>query len=311
MKPAHLVALAALGFVGGAVLLSVNRKPVEAAGARSAPEAPAAPAAPSPATPPADKSEPDAAAQAERTHQLGLRASQDKDYDLAISYFTESLRLRPNHWPALKERWSARYFAGQYPAALEDAEELIKLAGGDNARLVLSLFSRGTTLSSLKRFDEAIRDYSEVLRLGGEHAALSALLYALRGEAYRMKKELDRAIRDCSAAIRLDPRRAATYATRAKAYNEKGLLDHAIADCSRALGLEQRADVYGLRGLCYYLKRDYRSASSDGESALALEPNSGVAHTLLSLAYGRMGDYNRALYHEAKAAEFGVLGGGK
>jgi tetratricopeptide (TPR) repeat protein len=303
---AILIALAAFSFLAGAVFLGMNRT-YAVAGPKPAAEGLTPhesadgerPPAPAPAVLPAPAAAvPSAFVEAERNLQLAREANKGKDYDLAVSYLNEALRLRPDYRDALLERWLARGMANQWPEALADATAVLRLSSGD-AELAQGYNSRGFAQLQLKNYDGAIRDCCEALRLGRKLTAV----YITRGDAYRMKIEPEKAIADYSTAIQLDPNGGDFYTKRGQAYHLMGKVDEAFADFSRSIELKPNAVSYFFRG-CYRSNRGQHAAAiQDAWAARALDLQYAPAYSLLACSYAGLGDGQNAAIYRAKYEE--------
>ena len=296
MKPTHFLALSTLGFVAGAVFLAVGRGYFDP-GVR--------PATHSPGTAPtnadsAAKPQVDDAAEAERNFRLGSEAVERKDYDLAISYLNEAIRLRPTYFDAIGRRYVANCGSHKLSAAVADTNLLIQLAADDTMK-GKAYWGRALAEWEMRDLDNSVRDCSEAIRLGFGDISV----YFLRGEVYREKGEFDQAIADCSTALRFDSGFDGAYETRGRAYFGKYMYENAIRDFSRALELKPSAERYSFRGDAYALMGDATAGARDGESALLLDPNCKDAHQLLALCYANLGDQRRASYHQQRFAQLG------
>src|SRR5688572_17287208 len=119
MKPTAVAGIAIVGFLVGLTYFNSRQ---QASTARS--EGPSAQNSATAAQVP-DSS-------AEWNFTQGVTADQKKDYDLAVSYFSESLRLRPHYIPAIQKRGRARLCTNDYEGAHADAREVIRLASHAN-----------------------------------------------------------------------------------------------------------------------------------------------------------------------------------
>ena len=142
--------------------------------------------------------------EAKRVQEQGKRAWANNDLDMAISCFSEAIRLDPKN--------------------------------------ASSYYCRGLAYWEKHKYDRAIADYTEVIRLDPKAAEAyrgRAMAYGNRG-----KGEYDEVIADYTEAIRLDPKDAEAYSGRAMAYGNKGDHDKAIADYSEAIRLTQKTPMH-------------------------------------------------------------------
>ena len=132
----------------------------------------------------------------------GLDFYEKKDYDHAISEYSEAIRLDPNN-----------DFA--------------------NASVY---YYRGLAYRYKSEYDQAIRDFNRAILLN----PVRANAYYYRGIAYYHKEEYDNAIRDFNEAIFLDPSDPTAYYYRGVVYREQGKDAEAQADFdqSRQLGYQ-------------------------------------------------------------------------
>jgi Tfp pilus assembly protein PilF len=132
-------------------------------------------------------------------YNRGLAWCEKKDYDKAISEFTEAIRLDPNFARPYFVRgtiWGSRQ---EYDKAIADYTEVIRI----NPKDVVAHVLRGNAWSNKKEYDKAIADYTKLIRIDPEQAAG---WYMNRGEVWRAKKEYDKAIEDFTEAIHIDPK---------------------------------------------------------------------------------------------------------
>jgi tetratricopeptide (TPR) repeat protein len=158
-----------------------------------------------------------------------LRIS-DREWDGAIEFFTEAIRLDPQFTRAYLNRGFAYDQKGDYDRAIADYTEVIRL----NPQSVAAYLNRGFVYYEKRDYDGAIANYTEVIRLNPNDARP----YGYRGETYYEKGDYDRAIADFTEVIRLDPQSVGGYTYRAWAYGEKGDYGRAIADFIEILRID-------------------------------------------------------------------------
>jgi tetratricopeptide (TPR) repeat protein len=223
-----------------------------------------------------------------------------REYDKAISDYTEAIRLDPNYASAFDSRGNAYYARGDYDKAISDFTEAIRL----DPNYFRAHVDRGDAYLKQSDFDKAISDYNEAIRLSPN----SAWGYAYRATAYEKQGALDKAISDHTEAIRLDPNDGFRYYDRGRAYGKKGDLDKAISDYTEAIRVDPtssfREDFYFSRGDAYYDLGDYDKAISDLTEAIRLDQTSSgraAAYQSRGDAYEKHGDHDKAFsdYNEA------------
>jgi tetratricopeptide (TPR) repeat protein len=133
-----------------------------------------------------------------------------KEYDKAISAFTEAIRLNPIFSAAYYDRGCAYDDQGKYAMAISDYTEAIQL----DPNFTFAYYNRGNVYESQGKYAMAISDYNEAIRLDPNYGPA----YLNRGIAYRDQGNYAMAISDYNEAIRLDPNYALAYKNRGNAY---------------------------------------------------------------------------------------------
>ncbi len=224
----------------------------------------------------------------------GLLFAGRGEYDTAIAFFTDAIKLDPNLAPAYHSRGTAYGSKGDYDRAIADLSQAIKL----DPNLAFAYNNRGNAYSGKGDYDRAIADYTQAIKLDPNLAPA----YNNRGNAYSGKGDYDRAIADYTQAIKLDPNYAPAYYNRGTAYDDKGDYDRAIADLSQAIKLDPNyASAYYNRGNAYSGKGDYDRAIADYTQAIKLDPNYAFAYYNRGAAYFNKGDYDQAAADFSKA----------
>ncbi len=91
------------------------------------------------------------------------------------------------------------------------------------------------------------------------------------------RKDYDTAIARLSDAIRLAPDDAEAWSARGEAHAHKGDSAPALLDCAESLKLAPGSSkVYRRCGNVHYIARDYRSAITNYDVAIQLDPHSAV-----------------------------------
>jgi len=198
----------------------------------------------------------------------GQTSLEKKDYDTAISEFSEAIRLEPNNAWALSSRGYAWSMKKNYDKAIDDYNESIRLDP-----LNASVFNvRGNAWLEKKEYDKAIHDYDDAIRLDSK----LSWPFNNRAIAWSRKKDYDKAIKDHDEAIRLDPREAAFYCN--LAWLLISYPDSKAGDGKRAIELATKA--------CELT--DWKR---------------GVPLTTLAAAYARGGQFDEAQRYQSKALQ--------
>jgi tetratricopeptide (TPR) repeat protein len=239
-----------------------------------------------PVVPPAPDPQP-VTGDAKVYYDRGVAASNRKEYDIAITEYTEAIRLNPNYTDAYYNRGIAYYSKRNYDRAITDYTEAIRL----NPNFANAYYGRGVAYRNKGDYNRAITDYTEAIRLNPN----SAEAYHGRGLAYYYKNDYDRAITEYTEAIRINPNLTNAYINRGNAYNANRDYDRAITDQTAAIRINpNEVDAYNNRGNAYYNKRDYDRAITEYSEAIRINASFAVAYTNRGNAYKAKGDQARA-----------------
>jgi len=145
----------------------------------------------------------------------GFEATENKDLDKAVDAFRKATQLdrkqEPNLVAALQHRGMESTTQQQYPEAIEDFTEALKLkpddAGIHERRAYVEMKTNA--------YDKALADYSEAIRLKPNEVRY----YLLRSYIYETKDDIKSSMADTEEALKLDPKNE--EATSRKARLEK------------------------------------------------------------------------------------------
>jgi len=135
----------------------------------------------------------------------GLVEADKNNQDLAIYYYTEALKINPDHAIAYNHRAWAKYLSGQCLGALGDANKSINLSPTE-----YSYHTRGSIYNCLGRCSEALGDFNLTIRLASDK---KGYYYADRAKANVCLGKVEEAIVDYNKAIALDANNASKYRT--------------------------------------------------------------------------------------------------
>ncbi len=177
----------------------------------------------------------------------GFESSQKKNYDQAIQYFTEAIRLYDKYDAAYNHRGLAYMRLSRWDEAISDFSKSIEL----DSRSAAPYINRGNSYNVKKLYDLAITDLSKAINLKPDKSFL-VLAYQFRSFAYTEKNKLGDAITDISEAIELD---------------------------------KKNPELYNRRGVIHFSLKSYSSAIKDYTEAIRLDPNLIVAYTNRAVAF--------------------------
>jgi tetratricopeptide (TPR) repeat protein len=211
----------------------------------------------------------------ERALERGGDAMRRQDYDLAITEFSEAIRLKPDYADAYFDRGVASHRKGDYDKAIADYGEAIRL----RPDYVNAYIERGRAYDHKGDYDKVIADYTEAIRRDPNQATI----YLNRGNTYNRQGDYDKAIADYTEAIRLNLDYAfACEEGRARAYRQKGDDAKAIADYTDAIRRKpDEVMAYYNRGLIYGDAGDDARAIADYNEVIRLKPDYADAYNNL------------------------------
>jgi tetratricopeptide (TPR) repeat protein len=153
-----------------------------------------------------------------------------KDYDQALSDYTEAIRINQNDIYTYNGRGNVYRNKKQYDLAFADYNRAIQI----DPNYAMAYINRGNVYWDKKQYDLAFADYNHAIQIHPDYA----IAYSNRGNAYNDKKQYDLAIADYSRAIQIDPDYAIAYKGRGIAYQHKGQHGLAIVDYEKVLQLD-------------------------------------------------------------------------
>ncbi len=155
--------------------------------------------------------------------------------ELAISDFSDSIRLKKDDPVGFAGRGWAEFTRRQFSQSIRDYGEAIRLAPA-NAHLYLE---RGHIHIAAGKPEEGIRDLTQAIRLDPSNDQA----FNARGLAYYRKGDFGHAQEDYSAAIKINPLVAVYYVNRGYLYETQNKRKEAIDDFVRALQFDPSLSV--------------------------------------------------------------------
>jgi tetratricopeptide (TPR) repeat protein len=248
----------------------------------------------------------------------GDSAVAEKNHELALRCFEESVALNPNHAEALHGLGSAlhenaRSFSALEPlrkslaitpdsphthnnlgnalyqlGQLEESLDCYRRALAINPDFPEASNNLGNVLKSLGRIEEAIAAYSKSVGLQPDRPEP----YSNLGNLLREAGQRELAIQSYEAALAIDPEHALTHNNLANAYSETGDWERAIAGYLRALrSFPDYADAMNNLGTAYEEIGRRDEAMVLYRRALMLEPGSISAPWNIALQELLRGEY--------------------
>jgi len=141
-------------------------------------------------------------------NKLGMLQFNQGNYYLAISNFSEAIRLDPNNAIAYNNRGIAHQKQGNYPLAMQDYEQALRL----DPNYATAYNNLGSIYQDQGCYNLAIQNYNEALRLDPNYATA----YSNRGISYKQKGKLREASFNFIQALTIDPNNDAPFNTELK-----------------------------------------------------------------------------------------------
>ena len=130
----------------------------------------------------------------------GIKAAKEEDNELAVYYYTEALKIKPNNSTAYNNRAWSKYLVGQCSGALSDANKAISFGANE-----FSYHTRASIYLCLNRCREALNDLDKAISVAKQK---DAFYYADRATAKYCLGDYLNAVNDYNQALRLDPNNA-------------------------------------------------------------------------------------------------------
>ncbi len=151
-----------------------------------------------------------------------------KQYDEAVSDFSNAMRLDENNTAFYNDRGLAYFNLKQFDRARDDFSKAIEKNPGSSSPYLL----RGMVFMETRNFDRAIQDYSKAIQLEPKNKNA----YYSRGLAYKNERMYDRALQNFDKVIELAPKDPAAGYQKAAIFALRGKIDVACTWLEIAVG---------------------------------------------------------------------------
>lgn len=157
---------------------------------------------------------------AEKKLEEGNELSYEKDYQGAISKYTEAISLCKDFGLPYYNRGLTYYKLKKFEQAISDLTNYINFDPDDSK----AYFWIGGSYFGLANYEKAINYYSKAIKIAESNKDLFKIVlrnsYYCRGRAYKNLKNYDDAISDFNKAIEIDPNYEVAKETREETYEE-------------------------------------------------------------------------------------------
>ncbi len=196
----------------------------------------------------------------------GLTAYKNREFEEAIKYYTECLKINPQLAEAYNNRGAAKGELRDYQEAIKDYDEAIKI----NPQDANAYKNRGLANSNIEKYPEAIEDYDKAIEIDPRYDKA----YYNRGVSKEKLEDYPGAIKDYDKAIEINPQFAEAYNNRGNVKQELKYYKEAIEDYDKAIEINsQYAGAYYNRGFAKFEIGDRQGAREDEERAKEINPD--------------------------------------
>ena len=155
-----------------------------------------------------------------RGDQATTSEEKQQEYEKSIEYYTQAIRLNPNHAPTYYNCGNAHSNLGDYNSAIGNYTHAIAI----KPDFVAAYYNRGIAYYNIGDDERAIADYTKAIELNSNYAAA----YYNRALVYYKRREFDRVIEDCEHVIELDSQNHHAHDLRDKAQRELERLNESL-----------------------------------------------------------------------------------
>jgi tetratricopeptide (TPR) repeat protein len=230
--------------------------------------------------------------EAQTYYDQGLTDAELKNDQVAISNFSQAIKLNPSFAGAYNDRGVIYVKLKNYQAAIADFNQTIKL----DPSFAGAYSNRGLAYTYLKEYQAAIADFNQTIKLNPDYADA----YFNRGLTYVKLKNYPAAIADFNQTIKLDPSFAGAYNGRGIIYSKLKDYQAAIADYNQALKLDPGNIPVGYMaytniGLAQYEIGAIEEAKTQFQQAINLDNKLPEAQLALAVTLFSLGESEKAI----------------
>ena len=131
-----------------------------------------------------------------RANKATASESRQEEYEKAIAYYTQAIKLKPDFFQAYTNRGTAYAETGDFDKAIQDFTQAIQL----KPDLSEAYSNRGAAYAEKDDFDSAIQDYTQAIQLKQDMPEA----YGNRVEAWLHLQEWEKAKSDLTAAENME-----------------------------------------------------------------------------------------------------------
>jgi len=206
---------------------------------------------------------------AQQWFERGNDAYEHQSFDVAVRFFSNATRLKPDFAEAFNNRGGARTKLGDLDGAIADFHRAFFL----DPAYVDAIINCGSEHYEKGDYERAIEYYDRAISLDPD--SISA--FYNRGLARYGRGDLQGALNDYNEAVRLNPNHANAFKNRGVARQATNDLEGALADYNEAIRLSPDAGSFNNRGAALVIKGDLDSALADFNESIRLKPDHALS----------------------------------
>ena len=227
-------------------------------------------------------------AAAEQFYSAGRSYLGAGDYEKALPYFAEAIKINPNSADAYFQIGYCLAKLGRYPEAVEPYKESIRIKPDD----IDTLNNLCVAYGILGRYQEATDACKQAIRIKADLPEA----YNNLGWVYHKLGRYPEAIESCRQAVRLKPDFSLAHYNLGNNYLALKRFEDAIESFKQAIRIKfDYAEGHLNLGAAYNQKGRYEEAIQSYKEAVRLKPGLAEAHLNLGMTYLRVGDRGSAL----------------
>lgn len=223
----------------------------------------------------------------EGLNNLGTAFFKQGRFEQAIANYQEAINCDPNYLPAYYNRANTLYELKEYFNALEDLAK-IEVTHPDTA---VTFFTKGLVHTKLRNFDLAKTAFEKAYQL--DTANVEYLVNLATVKYYQ--KDFKGAQSDLFKATKLNQFEPNIYNTLAMIAIDQNEMEEALAQINKALQLSPKEPYFtNNRGYIYLVQHHLDEAVQDIDASLSADPENGWAYRNKGIYYLMKEDYANA-----------------
>jgi tetratricopeptide (TPR) repeat protein len=233
-------------------------------------------------------SQEDVAAYVLQVYATGIKYMLLEDYDRALAFFTEVLKVNPNHAGAYFQVGYCLGQLGRYEEAIEPYRRAVRLRPED-ADTYNNLC---VAYNMVGRLSEAVESCTQAIGIRSDLAEAHNNL----GWSYHKLGRFQESIESCHRAIRIKPDYALAYYNLGNSYASLGRYPEAIEAYKQTIRYKpDHAESHMNLGAAYNQMGNHESAIESYKQALRIKPDLAEAHLNIGMTYLKLSDRGSAL----------------